>query len=149
MTVHFFGTLQRELALCSQSILASSRDSVLSALAHHPYYQAEVSSESATTSIKGYTDDYKSGSEIVQRSDDVTVDSAVAGKRRVKLPFSVDNDQKTEDSSTSPNLYTLKPVERPTFSGKQIPQRHLQLRTPPPDKVEKQLKHRKVSVTFR
>lgn len=140
--------LKRELALCSQSILVSSRDSVLSALVHHPYYQAEISSESATTSIKGYTDDYKSGSEIVQRSEDITVDSAVAGKRRVKMPLSVDNDQKTEDSSTSQNLYTLKPVERPTFSGKHIPQRHLQLRTTPPDKIEKQSKHRKVSVTF-
>ncbi|KAL0360154.1 UNVERIFIED_CONTAM: hypothetical protein Sradi_3699900 [Sesamum radiatum] len=48
--------LKRELVLCSHDILASSRDSVLSALARHPFYQPEVSSESATTSIKGYTD---------------------------------------------------------------------------------------------
>ncbi|XP_073285155.1 uncharacterized protein, partial [Primulina huaijiensis] len=72
--------LKRELVTCSHHILASSRDSVLSALARHPFYQPEISSESATTSIQGYTDGYKSGSEIVQRSDDITVDSTVAGK---------------------------------------------------------------------
>ncbi|KAL3845575.1 hypothetical protein ACJIZ3_002978 [Penstemon smallii] len=106
--------LKRELVLCSHDILASSRDSVLSALARHPFYQPEVSSESATTSIK------RSGSETVQRSDDITVDSTVAGKRRVKIPMSMENDQKTDDSSTSQNLYTLKPIERVSSSGKQI-----------------------------
>ncbi|KAI3464451.1 hypothetical protein Pfo_021114 [Paulownia fortunei] len=140
--------LKRELVLCSHDILASSRDSVLSALARHPFYQPEVSSESATTSIKGYTDGYKSGSEMVQRSDDITVDSTVAGKRRVKLPMSVDNDQKTDDSSTSQNVYTLKPMERVSFSGKQIPQRLSVASLNLSDDVEKRSKYRKNTETF-
>ncbi|KAK4413254.1 histone H3-lysine(4) N-trimethyltransferase ATX1 [Sesamum alatum] len=140
--------LKRELVLCSHDILASSRDSVLSALARHPFYQPEVSSESATTSIKGYTDGYKSGSDMVQRSDDITVDSAVAGKRRVKLPMSVENDQKTDDSSTSQNLYTLKPMERVSFSGKQIPQRLSAASRNLSDDLEKRTKFRKHTETF-
>ncbi|KAL6492849.1 hypothetical protein OROGR_032608 [Orobanche gracilis] len=66
--------LKRELVICSHDILASNRDSVLSNLSRHPFYQPEVSSESATTSIKGYTDN------MVQRSDDLTVDSTVAAQ---------------------------------------------------------------------
>lgn len=106
------------MVLCSHDILASNRDSVLSALARHPFYQPEVSSESATTSLKGYSQ--QSGSETGQRSDDITIDSTVAGKRRVKLCVSLDNDQRTVDSSAPHNLYKLKPPERSTFSGKQI-----------------------------
>ncbi|KAL0314248.1 UNVERIFIED_CONTAM: Lysine-specific demethylase 4B [Sesamum angustifolium] len=140
--------LKRELVLCSHDILASSRDSVLSALARHPFYQPEVSSESATTSIKGYTDGYKSGSDMVQRSDDITVDSAVAGKRRVKLPMSAENDQRTDDSSTSQNLYTLKPMERVSFSGKQIPQRLSAASRNISDDLEKRTKYRKHAETF-
>lgn len=138
--------MQRELVLCSHEILASSRDSVLSALARHPFYQPEVSSESATTSIKGYTDGYKSSSEMVQRSDDMSVDSTVAGKRRVKLPMSVDNDRKTDDSSTSQNVHALKPVERVSFSGKQIPPRLSVASRNLLDDVEKRSKYRKVRV---
>ena len=69
------------------------------------------------------TDDCRSGSEAIQRSDDVTVDSTVSGKRRIKFPMSVDNDQKTDDSSTSQHLFIQKPRERISFAGKQIPQR--------------------------
>ncbi|KAL3638770.1 hypothetical protein CASFOL_016677 [Castilleja foliolosa] len=136
--------LKRELVICSHNFLASSRDSVLSALARHPFYKPEVSSESATTSIKGYTDDYKSGSEMVQRSDDITVDSKVAGKRRVKLPVPIDNDRKTDDSSTSQNLYALKPNERLSFSGKQVPKRLSAASRNLSDDVEKRSKHRKL-----
>ncbi|KAK2976403.1 hypothetical protein RJ640_009230 [Escallonia rubra] len=115
---------KRELVLCSHDILASNRDSVtLSSLARSSYFPPDVSSESATTSLKGYTDDYKSGSEAHQRSDDITVDSTIAGKRRVKFPVSVDNDQKTDDSSTSQQPFEQKPKERTSFSGKQIPHR--------------------------
>ncbi|EYU22903.1 hypothetical protein MIMGU_mgv1a000270mg [Erythranthe guttata] len=138
--------LKRELVLCSHDILASSRDSVLSALARHPFYQPEVSSESATTSIKGYTDDYKSG-ETVQKSDGITVDSTVSGKRRVKLPISLDNDQKTDDSSTSQNLYTLKPTDRVSFSGKQIPHRPVASQNLPED-IEQRSRYRKQTETF-
>ncbi|KAG8378328.1 hypothetical protein BUALT_Bualt08G0126000 [Buddleja alternifolia] len=140
--------LKRELVICSHDILAQNRDSVLSTLARHPFYQPEVSSESATTSIKGYTDGNKSGSEMVQRSDDITVDSTVAGKRRVKIPISMDNDQKTDDSSTSQNLYTLKPPERLTLSGKQIPQRLSITSRNLSDDAEKLSKYRKHPETF-
>lgn len=140
--------LKRELVLCSHDILASSRDSVLSALARHPFYQPEVSSESATTSIKGYTDGYRSSSEMIQRSDDISVDSTVAGKRRIKIPMSLDNDQKTDDSSTSQNVHSLKPVERLSFAGKQIPQRPSVASRNPSDDTEKRSKHRKHTENF-
>ncbi|WOG97315.1 hypothetical protein DCAR_0416655 [Daucus carota subsp. sativus] len=114
--------LKRELVLCSHEILASNREAVaLSAVSYSSLCPTDVSSESATTSLKGYTDDYKSGSEAIQRSDDITVDSTVAGKRRIKLPVSMDNDQKTDDSSTSQQLFPSKPSDRVSFSGKQIP----------------------------
>lgn len=134
------------MVLCSHDILASSRDSVLSALARHPFYQPEVSSESATTSIKGYT---KSSSEMVQRSDDISVDSNIAGKRCVKLPISVDNDQRTVDSSISQNVHSLNPLERVSFSGKQIPQRHSVASRNPPEDVDKRSKYMKVSVMIK
>ncbi|KAK6114794.1 hypothetical protein DH2020_007063 [Rehmannia glutinosa] len=78
----------------------------------------------------------------------VTVDSTVAGKRRsVKVPMSLDNDRKTDDSSTSQNLYTLKPTERVSFSGKQIPQRVSAASRNLSDDVETRSKYRKVSDT--
>ncbi|KAK1384155.1 hypothetical protein POM88_021890 [Heracleum sosnowskyi] len=99
--------LKRELVLCSHEILASNREAVaLSALTCSSLCPTDVSSESATTSLKGYTDDYKSGNEAIQRSDDITVDSTIAGKRRIKFPVSMDNDQKTDDSSTSQQYHT-------------------------------------------
>lgn len=138
--------LKREVILCSHDILASSRDNaVLSALTRHPYFQPDVSSDSATTtSIKGYTDGCKSGSETIQRSDDITVDSAVAGKRRIKFPVSMDTDQKTDDSSTSPNPVTHK-TARVSFSGKQIPCRASSNST---DHGDKRLRYRKHMETF-
>ncbi|PSS00393.1 Protein Jade-1 like [Actinidia chinensis var. chinensis] len=115
--------LKRELVLCSQDILVSNRDSAaLSALVRSPFFPPDVSSESATTSLRN-TDDCRSGSEAIQRSDDVTVDSTVSGKRCIKFPMSMDNDQKTDDSSTSQYLFIQKPKERISFAGKQIPQR--------------------------
>ncbi|XP_057785158.1 uncharacterized protein LOC131002701 isoform X2 [Salvia miltiorrhiza] len=135
--------LKRELVLCSHDVLASSRDSVLSNLARHPFYQPEVSSESATTSIKGYTDGYRSSSEMMQRSDDISVDSTVAGKRRVKIPMSADNDQKTDDSSTSQNVHSLKPPDRLSFAGKKIPQRLSVASRNLSDDTEKRLNNRK------
>ncbi|XP_075515927.1 LOW QUALITY PROTEIN: uncharacterized protein LOC142550746 [Primulina tabacum] len=139
--------LKRELVTCSHHILASSRDSVLSALARHPFYQPEISSESATTSIQGYTDGYKSGSEIVQRSDDITVDSTVAGKRRIKISISMDN-QRPAYSSASQNLHLPKPMERVSVSGKQTP--HIDSFVPrnPSDDVEKHYKYNKHTETF-
>lgn len=141
--------LQRELVFCSHEVLASRRDAVvLSALSRHPFSQQDVSSDSATTtSMRGYTDGCKSGSETVQRSDDITVDSAIAGKRRGKFPVSMDNDQKTDDSSTSPLFFTHKPMERVSSSGKQIPLRHLLSRNPAHDE-DKRMSYRKVVLHF-
>ncbi|KAL6512080.1 hypothetical protein OROGR_021677 [Orobanche gracilis] len=130
--------LKRELVICSHDILASSRDSVLSNLSRHPFYQPEVSSESATTSIKGYTDN------MVQRSDDLIVDSTIVGKRRAKLSMSVDNDRKTDDSSTSQNLYMLKPMGRALFSRKQVPKRLPAASQNLPDDAEKRSEYRKL-----
>nr|GMD74160.1 histone-lysine N-methyltransferase atx1 [Ipomoea batatas] len=141
--------LKRELVFCSHEVLASRRDAVvLSALSRHPFSQQDASSDSATTtSMRGYTDGCKSGSETVQRSDDITVDSAIAGKRRGKFPVSMDNDQKTDDSSTSPLFFTHKPMERVSSSGKQIPLRHLLSRNPAHDE-DKRMSYRKHMETF-
>lgn len=141
--------LQRELVLCTHEILASNRETIaLSALARSSFFQPDVSSESATTSLKGYTDGYKSGSEAIQRSDDVTVDSSVAGKRRIKFPISMDNDQKTDDSSTSQHS-AEKPRPRISFSGKKIPRRPSVVPSmSTSDDGEKQSKCRKVQPHF-
>ncbi|XP_031273102.1 uncharacterized protein LOC116131586 [Pistacia vera] len=118
--------IKRELILCSHDILAFKRDHAARlALGRTPFPLPDVSSESATTSLKGHTDDYRSCSEALQRSDDITVDSSTAVKHRIKVPLSMEADQKTDDSSTSQNLFTQKPLERLTFSGKQIPHRPL------------------------
>ncbi|PHT93234.1 Transcription factor E2FA [Capsicum annuum] len=58
----------------------------------------------------------------MQRSDDIMVDSSVAGKWCIKFPVSMDNDQKTDGSSTSSNPVTEK-TARVLFSGKEIPYR--------------------------
>uniref|UniRef100_A0A5B7AIV8 PHD finger family protein n=1 Tax=Davidia involucrata TaxID=16924 RepID=A0A5B7AIV8_DAVIN len=142
--------LKRELVLCSHDILASNRDTVaLSALVHSPFFAPDVSSESATTSLKGHMDDYRSGSEAIQRSDDITVDSTVSGKHHIKFPMSMDNDQKTDDSSTSQHLFMQKPVERALFSGKQIPHRQSSVASQNlSDDGEKRSKSRKHTETF-
>jgi hypothetical protein len=120
-----FMNLQRELVLCTHDILACKRDHVArSLLVNNPFFLPEVSSESATTSLKGNTDDYKSCSDAIQRSDDITVDSTVSVKHRIKVPVSMDADQKTDDdSSTSQIFLARKLTEREQFSGKQIPHR--------------------------
>jgi hypothetical protein len=92
-------------------------------LVSSPFSPTDVSSESATTSLKGNTDGYKSCGDAVQRSDDVTVDSTLSVKHRIKVTLTMDSDQKTDDSSTSQNHFTRKPSERMPFAGKQIPQR--------------------------
>lgn len=111
------------MVLCNHDIYASKRDSlVVSMLVHRPFSSHE-SSDSATTSLKGHVDGSRSCSDALQRSDDVTVDSALSAKRCIRLSQSTDNDQKTEDSSTSHHLPTPKPTDRVSFAGKQIPVR--------------------------
>ncbi|XP_039055564.1 uncharacterized protein LOC120198295 isoform X2 [Hibiscus syriacus] len=117
--------LKRELVLCSHEILACKREhATCTVLSHSPFFHPEVSSESATTSLKGHTDDNKSCSEAM-RSDDVTVDSTLSVKHQTKnVPMPVDNYQRTDDSSTSQSLFVRKQTERVPFSGKQIPHRY-------------------------
>ncbi|KAL5558323.1 hypothetical protein UlMin_034534 [Ulmus minor] len=117
--------LKRELVLCSHDILAVKRDHVArSMLVHSPFLHPDVSSESVTTSLKqGAADSYRSCSEAIQRSDDITVDSTISFKRRGKVAGPV-NDQRTDDDcTTSETHFTQKPMNRPPFSGKQIPNR--------------------------
>ncbi|KAL3513580.1 hypothetical protein ACH5RR_026297 [Cinchona calisaya] len=143
--------LKRDLVLCSQDILASNRDTAfLSAVARHPLYHPDVSSESATTSTRGYsyTDGNKSCSDTIQRSDDVTVDSAVAGKRRIKFQMSIDNDQKTNDSSVSQHFISQKPIERASFSGKQVPHKPAVASRNLSEDAEKRSRYRKHPETF-
>ncbi|KAE8704410.1 PHD finger family protein, putative isoform 2 [Hibiscus syriacus] len=116
--------LKRELVLFSHEILACKREhATRSVLIHSPFFHPDVSSESATTYLKGHTDDNKSCSEAM-RSDDVTVDSTLSVKRQAKVPVPVDNSQRTDGSSTSQSLFVRKPTERVPFSGKQIPHRY-------------------------
>nr|ADN34161.1 phd finger protein [Cucumis melo subsp. melo] len=117
--------IKRDLVLCSHDVLAFKRDHVArSVLVRSPFFLPEVSSESATTSLKGHVEDLKSCSEAVQRSDDVTVDSTVSIKHWNKVPLSLDTEQKTdEDSTTSQNPFPRKFADRALYAGKQIPQR--------------------------
>ncbi|XP_047179228.1 uncharacterized protein LOC124846061 isoform X1 [Vigna umbellata] len=117
--------IKRELVLCSHDILAFKRDNVArSVLVHSPFILPDGSSESATTSLKGNTEGYRSCSEPPQRSDDVTVDSSISAKRRVRVAISMDADPKLDDDcSTSQSKYNHKIPERTQFSGKKIPHR--------------------------
>lgn len=116
--------MQRELVLCSHDILAVKRDHVArSMLVHSSSFLPDVSSESVTTSLKGHTDGYKSCSEAIQRSDDITVDSTISVRHRSKVSGSVDDQRTEDDCTTSQNHFTRKHMERQQFSGKQIPHR--------------------------
>ncbi|WOH00610.1 hypothetical protein DCAR_0519978 [Daucus carota subsp. sativus] len=141
--------LKRDLVLCSHEVLDSNREAAsLSALACVSFYQTDVSSESATTLLKSYTDGCKSGNEAIQKSDDITVDSTVAGKSRTKFHVPVDNDQKTDDSSTSQQPCPSKPSDGASFSGKQIPSRPSVPSWSFPSDVENCANYRKYTETF-
>ncbi|KAJ7959086.1 putative Phd finger protein [Quillaja saponaria] len=142
--------IKRELVLCSHDILAFKRDHVSrSVLVHSPFFLPDGSSESATTSLKGHTDDYKSCSKAIQRSDDVTVDSSVSSKHRVRVTISMDTDQRTDDDcSTSQSHFNQKLPERVQYSGKQIPQRPSVVSRNPLDDVGWRSKSRKHAETF-
>ncbi|PPR88381.1 hypothetical protein GOBAR_AA32315 [Gossypium barbadense] len=139
--------LKRELVVCSHEILARKRDHVTRSLLFHSPFHPDVSSESATTSLKGHTDGYRSCSESM-RSDDITVDSTLSVKHQIKIPVSVENDQRTDDSSTSQSPFVPKPMDRVRFSGKQIPQRYSLASRNSLDNAERNLKLRKPIETF-
>ncbi|KAL1164114.1 hypothetical protein V6Z11_A06G048100 [Gossypium hirsutum] len=139
--------LKRELVVCSHEILARKRDHVTRSLLFHSPFHPDVSLESATTSLKGHTDGYRSCSESM-RSDDITVDSTLSVKHQIKIPVSVENDQRTDDSSTSQSPFVPKPMDRVRFSGKQIPQRYSLASRNSLDNAERNLKLRKPIETF-
>ncbi|KAK9713812.1 hypothetical protein RND81_06G052700 [Saponaria officinalis] len=113
--------LKRELVLCNYDILASRRDSLaVSVLSRRPFMEYDGSSESATTSLRGHS---RSCSEAMQKSDDITADSALSSKRCIRFPLNIYIDRKADDSSASPRISTPKPTERVLFAGKQIPVR--------------------------
>ncbi|CAL0307848.1 unnamed protein product [Lupinus luteus] len=116
--------IKRELVLCSQDMLASKRDYVArSVLTQSSFTLPSRSSESTTTSLKVITDGNRLCSEVVQRSDDVTVDSSVSDEHH-RFAVSMDTDPKLDDvCSTSHSHYNHKIAESVQYSGKQIPHR--------------------------
>ncbi|OWM88465.1 hypothetical protein CDL15_Pgr003877 [Punica granatum] len=130
--------VKREIVLCTQEILSLKRNTAARlALAQSPFFHpsADVSSDSATTtSINN-----RSGSEAtaVQKSDDMTVDSSVAGKRRPRVTFSLGSsgtDHRTDDGSTSHQKNLIrKPSGKAPLPGKTIPKR------PPPPVASRNL----------
>ncbi|WVZ73483.1 hypothetical protein U9M48_021783 [Paspalum notatum var. saurae] len=105
--------VKKETVLCDHEILAKTKDTVFS------YLACGASSESATTSVNN-----RSYSGTAQRSDDVTVDSTVSGKKTIR--FSLNNrdaDRNTADSSRTLISFKRKLSERGPRAGKQLPQR--------------------------
>ncbi|XP_076958121.1 uncharacterized protein LOC143633759 [Bidens hawaiensis] len=127
--------LKRELVVCSHDMLRWNRESISSfTRVCTAYVSPDVSSESATTSLKGsYT----------KRSDDVTIDATVTRKRRIRFSMAMDNDQKTDDSSTS-QIFIHTPTVRP-LASKQIPHRPSHTAA---DDVDQCLGHEKHTETF-
>ncbi|XP_062220416.1 uncharacterized protein LOC133919884 [Phragmites australis] len=106
--------VKRETVLCDHDILAKTKDTVV-----FSYLASGASSESATTSVNN-----KSYSGTVQRSDDVTVDSTISGKKTIR--FSLNNrdaERNTADSSRTLISFKRKLGERGSHAGKQLPQR--------------------------
>ncbi|KAJ4962456.1 hypothetical protein NE237_022395 [Protea cynaroides] len=141
--------LKRELVLCSHDILASKRDAVaFSVLVNSPFFPPDVSSESATTSLKGH-DENKSINGGFQRSDDLSVDSTVSGKRRFTVPVPMDIDQQHDESITSQCPAARLLTERSRCSGKQLPHRPVLIASRNlTDDVERKSKLRKHTETF-
>ncbi|XP_010245078.1 PREDICTED: uncharacterized protein LOC104588727 isoform X2 [Nelumbo nucifera] len=141
--------LKRELVLCSHDILASKRDAVaFSVLVHSPFFQLDVSSESASTNLK-CVDDHKSCSETIHKPENATFDGMTSGKRRVMVPVPMDFEQKIDDSSTSQHIGTRRPTERMAFSGKQLPHRPAPVASRnSTDEGERKSKSRKHTETF-
>jgi hypothetical protein len=105
---------QRETVFCDHDILAKTKDTVV-----FSYLASGASSESATTSINN-----KSYSGAMQRSDDVTVDSIISGKKTIRFSLnSRDAERNTADSSRTLISFKRKLGERGSLSGKQLPQR--------------------------
>jgi len=100
--------------LCDHDIIAKTKDSVV-----FSYLACGASSESATTSVNN-----RSYSGTAQRSDDVTVDSTISGKKTIRFSLnSRDAERNTADSSRTLISFKRKLSERGPHAGKQLPQR--------------------------
>ncbi|CAL0305533.1 unnamed protein product [Lupinus luteus] len=143
--------IKRELILCSHDKLAFKRDHVARSMpVHSPFALPDGNSGSATTSLIGNTEGYRSCSEAVQRSDDVTVDSSFSAKLRVRVAVSMDTDPKEDDGcSTSQSHYNHKIPEKLQFSGKQIPRRAFATLHYHSDEGGRRSKSRKVCSDFK
>ncbi|XP_010908665.1 uncharacterized protein [Elaeis guineensis] len=137
--------LKRDLVLCSHDILASRRDYVaFSVLVRSSFFPPGASSESATTSINN-----KSYSGTIQRSDDITVDSTVSGKRSLRISsHNRSTDRSTEDSSTSQLSTKRKLADRASYAGKQLPNRSASIAFYNSEDGVKKSKTRKHKETF-
>ncbi|KAK3155392.1 hypothetical protein QOZ80_2BG0202710 [Eleusine coracana subsp. coracana] len=106
--------VKRETVLCDHDILAKTKDTVV-----FSYLASGASSESATTSVNN-----KSYSGTMQRSDDVTVDSTISGKKTIRFSLnSRDAERNTADSSRTLISFKRKLGERGSLAGKQLPYR--------------------------
>uniref|UniRef100_A0A0A9DXH2 Uncharacterized protein n=1 Tax=Arundo donax TaxID=35708 RepID=A0A0A9DXH2_ARUDO len=106
--------LKRETVLCDHDILAKTKDAVV-----FSYLTSGANSESATTSVNN-----KSYSGTVQKSDDVTVDSTLSGKKTIRFCLNNrDGERETADSSRTLISFKRKLSERGSLTGKQLPQR--------------------------
>ncbi|CAO2047356.1 unnamed protein product [Urochloa humidicola] len=106
--------VKRETVLCDHDIIAKTKDTVV-----FSYLACGASSESATTSINN-----RSYSGTAQRSDDITVDSTISGKKTIRFSVnSRDADRNTADSSRTLISFKRKFSERGLHAGKQLPQR--------------------------
>ncbi|CAN6480180.1 unnamed protein product [Victoria cruziana] len=115
--------LKRDLVMCSHDILASKRDCVaFSVLYNSSFLPPDVSSCSVTTSLRGCTDDNKSWSEVMQRSDDITIDSTLSGFRSSSHPVLLDMEIKSSDRSKSIKPYARKRTDETPIAGKHLPE---------------------------
>jgi hypothetical protein len=105
---------QRETVFCDHDILAKTKDTVV-----FSYLASGASSESATTSINN-----KSYSGAMQRSDDVTVDSIISGKKTIRFSLnSRDAERNTADNSRTLISFKRKLGEKGSLADKQLPQK--------------------------
>ncbi|XP_015694147.1 uncharacterized protein LOC102713003 isoform X1 [Oryza brachyantha] len=111
--------LKKDLVVCGHDILAAKRNSIASSMrTSYCGSGPGASSESATTSVNN------SYSGIMQRSDDVTVDSIISRKPTVR--FSLNNrdaDRNTADSSTSSISYKQKLDDRESLADMNLPKK--------------------------
>ncbi|KAL5199481.1 hypothetical protein ABZP36_020684 [Zizania latifolia] len=111
---------KKDLVVCGHDILVARRNCIASSMRTSYYaYGPGASSESATTSVNN-----NSYSGIMQRSDDVTVDSIISRKPTVRFSLhNRDADRNTADSSTSTLSYKRKLDDWESLADKNFPKK--------------------------